>query len=355
MVKIETWDELITVNGNTPVIDNVTYYNAPNSIKFSIPGTLNGDSGVVSSFDFASSPGQSHILTGRVKAQGVGTSPPVLRLIEADINDNWLRANEIRFDIGTYDWTQKSLNIVTGPNTAFVYITSYLRNGYGTYWLDDVNLTTPSEICPALSASLSITPTTIVSGESITYTSEAIGGVSSDDGFGHEILIDGVPVFNTGLRNARIMSGTLQITGISSGTHPVTSRITDGCSPHQVEISSPTTLTVICPPLSASLSITPTTIISGGSINYISEAIGGVPSGDGFGHEILIDGVPVFNTGLRNARIMSGTLQITGISSGTHPVTSRITDGCLKTHQVETSSSTTLTVTCSALSGALSM
>jgi len=204
-------------------------------------------------------------------------------------------------------------------------------------------------VCPSLSADIIIVPTTLRNGEQFRFTSIADGGEPTGDGFRHEILIDENVVFDSGVEKSRTVTGYITVSGLSIGDHSITSRITDGCLPtHQVAYHPSITLTVtdaVCPSLSASLTITPTTISSGGSITYTSEAIGGEPLGDGFGHKILIDGNVVYDTGLRKARIMSGTLQITDISPGTYNVTSKITDGCLPTHQVATSPPVTLTVT----------
>jgi hypothetical protein len=89
-----------------------------------------------------------------------------------------------------------------------------------------------------------------------------------------------------------------------------------------------------CPALSATLSLVSSNIPYGGTIDFTSTAIGGVPTNDGFGHEILIDGTPVYNSGLGQATVVSGSISTTGLSSGSHNVVSRITDGCIPTHQV---------------------
>jgi len=369
MVKIEEW-EIDTNQNRPPIIDNVIYYNPPNSIKFSVPGIVDYNSGLLSSHDFASEPNKPYTLSARVKALGVlGTGFPIIRLTEADINGNWLRNNVITFEKGTYDWTLKSMNITTGSNTAFVYIVSHLQNSYGTYWLDDVNVSSSTDpTCPPLSASLSIIPTTISPGESIKLTSTAIGGqygTIGDDAFGHEILIDGNVVYNSGLGKGITHSVTLQISNISAGNHHVTTRVTDACLPiHQTATSPSVTLTVTgvtCPALSADIIIVPTTLRNGEQFKFTSIAIGGqygTIGDDAFRHEVLIDGNIVYDSGFGKDITVTDYVTVSGLSIGTHSITSRVTDACLPVHQIAYHPSITLNITgttCLALSGALSM
>jgi len=132
-----------------------------------------------------------------------------------------------------------------GPNIPYddhevrLVFSQYLDDDFSVSNLKLYAVIEDSIECPSLSASLTITPTTIISGESITYTSKAIGGVPDDNGFGHEIFIDGNSIYNTGLGKAREMSGTLQISDISASNHTVTSKITDGCLPTNQTATSP--------------------------------------------------------------------------------------------------------------------
>ena len=119
-----------------------------------------------------------------------------------------------------------------GPNIPYddhevrLVFSQYLDDDFSVSNLKLYAVIEDSIECPSLSASLTITPTTIISGESITYTSKAIGGVPDDNGFGH-------------LGKAREMSGTLQISDISASNHTVTSKITDGCLPTNQTATSP--------------------------------------------------------------------------------------------------------------------
>jgi len=239
MVRIEIWEELIARDGNIPTIDSGIYYNSPNSIKFLISGTINGNSGIASSYDFVSKPNTSYTFSGRVKAQGVlGTNAPVLRLVEADAAGNWIKASQITFEKGTYDWVLKSMNVVTSPSTSIIYITSYLENSYGTYWLDDVNVTSETDVsCPALQAMLTVYPTTLKNGESFKFISMAIGGQSGT--YTHEILLDkSVLLYNSGAGQGITFSDFVMLSGNSTGLHTIVSKITDTCSSPQTAISN---------------------------------------------------------------------------------------------------------------------
>jgi hypothetical protein len=65
----------------------------------------------------------------------------VVRVTELDANQQWLRQTNLPdFGRGTNDWTQKTVDFKTGPDTSYLYVYANIWNGTGTFWVDDVEL-----------------------------------------------------------------------------------------------------------------------------------------------------------------------------------------------------------------------
>jgi len=130
----------INIDGNTPVYDIISH-SGEKSIKISIPGTSDGLSGYPKSYLIEAEPLQYYTLSAWGKTEGVGgTYAPGIRVVELDENKKWLRQNNLEFNKGTNDWTQKQISFQTGINTKWVYIYANIWNSYGTFWVDEVEL-----------------------------------------------------------------------------------------------------------------------------------------------------------------------------------------------------------------------
>ncbi|SNQ59951.1 hypothetical protein MNV_1440010 [Candidatus Methanoperedens nitroreducens] len=132
--------EFVTTDGNTPVWDNIRH-NGTKSIKISIQGTTDRNSGFPKSDLIKAEPQQYYTLSAWGKTENVGAGHvPVIRVVELDANKSWLHQINLAFDGGTNDWTQKSMDFKTGPDTAYVYVYANIWSGYGTFWVDEVSL-----------------------------------------------------------------------------------------------------------------------------------------------------------------------------------------------------------------------
>jgi hypothetical protein len=131
---------LVTNNGITPVLDTI-FQSGTRSIKISIPGTTDSRSGYPQSDLMKTEPLQDYTLSAWLKAEGTGgTNAPAVRVVELDSNRNWITQTNLIFSKGTYDWTQKKISFRTAVNTSYLYVYANIWEGYGTLWLDDVEL-----------------------------------------------------------------------------------------------------------------------------------------------------------------------------------------------------------------------
>jgi hypothetical protein len=125
-------------NGNVPVWDTVSH-SGTRSIKISNPGNAKINSGYPLSDEIIAKPLQNYTISAFVKSNGV-SSGPTLRVEQYDANWKSLRQNTLEFDIGTKEWTQKQMYFQTFLNTTHVLFYAYIYDGYGTFYVDDVEL-----------------------------------------------------------------------------------------------------------------------------------------------------------------------------------------------------------------------
>ena len=133
---------LVTQGGNTPIWDSVSH-SGSRSIKISIPGTTNIISGYPQSDIIAAQPLTTYTASVWGKTQNTGGSnTPAARVVELDADKNWIRQNNILpvFGRGTNDWTQRKVEFQTAENTRYLYVYANVWNGYGNFWMDDVEL-----------------------------------------------------------------------------------------------------------------------------------------------------------------------------------------------------------------------
>gem|GEM_PF-2635995 len=130
----------VTNNGNTPVWDNISNKGA-RSIKISIPDTKDNISGYPQSDMIPAEHLQYYTLSAWLKAESTGgKNAPAVRVVELDSNRKWLTQTNVVFSKGTYDWTQNKITFRTSSNTSYLYVYANIWEGYGTFWLDDVEL-----------------------------------------------------------------------------------------------------------------------------------------------------------------------------------------------------------------------
>jgi len=131
---------LVTSNGNTPSWDTV-FHTGTRSLRISISGTIDKESGYPKSDLMEARPLATYTFSAWVKTQNTGgTNNPGVRVVESDANNRWLRSTTLMFSKGTNDWTQRQTTFKTGSDTVYLYIYAFIWNGYGTMWLDDMEI-----------------------------------------------------------------------------------------------------------------------------------------------------------------------------------------------------------------------
>lgn len=132
---------LLSQSGNSPILDDISH-SGSKSVKISIPGTTNIISGQPQSDMIIAQPLTLYKVSVWGKTQNTGGSnTPAVRVVELDSNKNWIRQTNLPvFSRGTSDWTQKSIEFQTDPDTKYLYVYANIWNGYGDFWIDDVEL-----------------------------------------------------------------------------------------------------------------------------------------------------------------------------------------------------------------------
>ncbi|MCX9082700.1 MAG: right-handed parallel beta-helix repeat-containing protein [Candidatus Methanoperedens sp.] len=146
----------VNQGGNTPLWDNVSH-NGSRSIKISISGTTNSISGYPQSDIIDAQPLTTYTASVWGKTQNTGGSnTPAARVVELDANKSWIRQNNILpvFGKGTNDWTQRTVEFRTAANTKYLYVYANIWNGYGDFWMDDVELRLKDAPTPTVMPSL---------------------------------------------------------------------------------------------------------------------------------------------------------------------------------------------------------
>ncbi len=157
-IEPSNW-EFVTTDGNAPVWDSI-HHNGTRSIRISIPGTTARESGYPKSDPIKAEPQQYYTLSVWGKTENASANhAPAVRVVELDANKNWLHQTNLAFDKGTNDWTRKSMDFKTGPNTAYLYVYANIWSGYGTFWVDDVSLSKTSAPAPTPAPTAKPAPT----------------------------------------------------------------------------------------------------------------------------------------------------------------------------------------------------
>lgn len=121
---------------STPSIDSTTYHTGLNSIKIYNPSSM--ISGHPKSNLIAVKPLTTYIASGWGKTLNVGGTYPLIRVVELDVNKNWVKQSNLPiFSLGTNDWSYRSREIITRSNTAYAYMYANIWGGSGTFWVDD--------------------------------------------------------------------------------------------------------------------------------------------------------------------------------------------------------------------------
>jgi len=147
--------EFVVNDGNYPIWDNVNH-SGTKSIKISFSGKSEGGSGYPKSDLIKVEPQQFYTFSTWGKTENASEiEGPAVRIVELDANKNWIDQINLIFSKGTNDWTQKKIDFKTDPNTTYIYIYANIWRGYGTFWVDDVDLRKNTTILPTLPKQIS--------------------------------------------------------------------------------------------------------------------------------------------------------------------------------------------------------
>ena len=150
----------VNQGANTPIWDSVSH-SGSKSIKISVPGTTDVISGYPQSDLIDAQPLTTYTASVWGKTQNTGGSnTPAARVVELDADKNWIRQNNILpvFGRGTNDWTQRTIEFQTAANTRYLYVYANIWNGYGNFWMDDVELKLKDRPTPTITPTPSPTP-----------------------------------------------------------------------------------------------------------------------------------------------------------------------------------------------------
>src|SRR5215813_455092 len=131
-----------TISGGTGgswSIDTTTFSAGARSMKVSIPGTTILRSPDLTSSTVAILPNTPYNFTYSIRTSGL-SYPLDVQLFEVDSLGNTFRRELYTTFTGTNGWTPFQMNFVSGANAAKAYCVAFIYHGYGTAWLDDVQL-----------------------------------------------------------------------------------------------------------------------------------------------------------------------------------------------------------------------
>lgn len=121
--------------------DTNVSHNGSHSARIEILGNESKISGVWKSKEIPVKPETNYTISSWGKTLNKGGEAAWVRVVELDSSKKNVRqTNLLAFGGGTKDWTQKKINFQTYPNTSYIYIYANIWGGYGTFWVDDVEL-----------------------------------------------------------------------------------------------------------------------------------------------------------------------------------------------------------------------
>ncbi|MFH1319389.1 MAG: carbohydrate-binding protein, partial [Bacteroidota bacterium] len=149
--------QLLDNYGNTPIWDTIAH-SGTRSVKIQITGTSDRVSGSARSDTIEVQPLSNYTLSAWGKTENTGgTNSPAVVVAELDIKKNLIQQTKLKFSKGTNPWIMKELTFKTRTSTRYVYVYAVIKNGYGTFWVDDVSL---SQYEPATADTSLLTTTT---------------------------------------------------------------------------------------------------------------------------------------------------------------------------------------------------
>jgi len=219
---------LITYNGNSPVWDTVSH-SGVRSIRVQVTGSIDQISGYPQSDLIQVEPLQDYHFSAWGKTENAGgTNAPAVRVVELDANQNWIRQTTIEFSKGTNDWVQNQVDFQTASNTGYIYVYANIWNSYGTFWVDDVELSLKAASTPTPVPTPTPTPTDITP-PSIVINSPADGQTFTTS----TIIVNGIASDNVGINKVEIRTGS-ETWQDASGTSSWSATVTPVSGPNTI-------------------------------------------------------------------------------------------------------------------------
>lgn len=120
---------------------NTAAHSGNYACKIEIPGTSSMRSGIIVTDYIQAAPLTEYKSSVWGKTLNCdGALYPCAAVTEYDIDKTCITQENLCFDFGTSDWTQKSTAFTTTADTAYIRVYANIWNGYGTFWFDDIEL-----------------------------------------------------------------------------------------------------------------------------------------------------------------------------------------------------------------------
>ncbi|MDO8724566.1 MAG: metal-dependent hydrolase [Candidatus Methanoperedens sp.] len=121
--------------------DSTVFHSGLHSARIEVQGNESRRSGRWISEKIVVKPNSTYIFSAWGNTEGAGgNSQPVVRIVELNASGKSINQTRILFSKGNNDWTRKQAIFKTRPNTSRVYVYAIISKGFGTFWLDDVEL-----------------------------------------------------------------------------------------------------------------------------------------------------------------------------------------------------------------------
>lgn len=127
--------------GNDAHWDSIIYHSGEHSGRIGVPGNESITTGTLRSEMIPAKSNTTYLFSAWGKTENAnGTNAPVVRVIERDENNKWIKQIRLVYNKGTNDWMQQNISFTTGVNASRFYLYANIWDDSGTFWFDDVAL-----------------------------------------------------------------------------------------------------------------------------------------------------------------------------------------------------------------------
>ena len=130
-------------NAGVVIYDETVGHITPGCVKISIGGATNAISGNLESELIDVEPGEVYNASAWGMTTGIGPSHnAAVRVIEIDSNNNVMVRHNLVFSKDSSGWEKQSTTFTTNAETRKLYVLANIWDSYGTFWVDDIFLST---------------------------------------------------------------------------------------------------------------------------------------------------------------------------------------------------------------------